>query len=182
MLPTQSRCRRLQYDWLRSIAGFVQTPNRVVDLGGVRGVDYHAIMGLEPTRIDVWNADKKAQPHELVDLEKVDSLPAFPKDCDTVLAFNVLEHLFRPLDVIDWACRNLPSGGRLVILVPFLFGIHPTPRDYWRFTPHAFEDIFADIEARRGLKGALTIAALGEDYREGVAAFLGKRKPAFKGR
>jgi SAM-dependent methyltransferase len=65
---------------------------------------------------------------------------------DVVLCTQVLEHvenleLFR--SEID---RILKADGLIVLSVPFLYGEHDAPRDYWRFTAAGIEKFFCGAE------------------------------------
>ena len=77
-----------------------------------------------------------------IDLEK-DFLPYQTESVDTVLLFNVLEHLYNYSLVLFEIRRVLNHGGTLIGVVPFLVAYHPDPRDYWRFTRESLEKIFA---------------------------------------
>ena len=56
---------------------------------------------------------------------------------DTVILSDVLEHLPDPAHLWGEAFRLLAPGGRLIASVPFLYGIHEAPNDYFRFTEFA---------------------------------------------
>lgn len=176
---SRSRCRRLQYEWLESIKGeLVSGP--VLDVGGTRKAEYHAILGLSENDLTIWNLAPATGPDELVDLDRVETLPAFPVGARVVLAMNVLEHLYRPLELLSWICRNLPKGGQLIVSTPFCYPIHPSPNDYWRITPQAYERFFSELERDEGILGELKVECLGADYRDGISLlttplFFGKR-------
>ena len=46
----------------------------------------------------------------------------------------VLEHLQKPVEALEEAYRLLKSGGKLVISMPFLYGVHADPQDFQRWT------------------------------------------------
>jgi hypothetical protein len=168
-MQNKSRARRLQYDWLRARAGEVDGNRRVLDLGGVDSAEYHGILGLPRERLVLWNFDPKTLPDAVVDLDDVAGLPEFPRECSTVLAMNLLEHLYRPFELLTWVCCNLPAGGKLFAAVPFAYPIHPSPNDFWRITPQAFERFFEELAEKGGIRGQLTLQPLGEDFREGTS-------------
>lgn len=76
-----------------------------------------------------------------IDLEK-DFLPHQTKSVDTVLLFNILEHLCNYSLVLSEIKRVLKPGGQLLGAAPFLVAYHPDPHDYWRFTRESLEKIF----------------------------------------
>lgn len=160
-LDYQSRCRRQQYQWLEALSQNAPSQPVVLDLGGVSDADYHRYFPI----VTVWNNDPSTGADVMADLDDVKSLPAFPAGCKTVLAMNLLEHLYRPLELVQWACRNLPSGGTFVAAVPFLYRIHPSPSDFWRMTPEVFDRCFEDLE-RQGVLGQWRVDALGDDLRD----------------
>lgn len=53
----------------------------------------------------------------------------------SILIFNVLEHVFNPLVVLDNAIAMLRPGGTCAILTPAVWPIHAFPIDCWRLLP-----------------------------------------------
>ena len=66
-------------------------------------------------------------------------LPLADAIANTVVSFQVLEHLREPQTMLDEAFRILRAGGRIVITVPFQWWIHEQPHDYFRFTRYGLE-------------------------------------------
>lgn len=67
------------------------------------------------------------------------SLP-FPEcHADTVVSFQVVEHLPEPDFFLSECRRVLRPGGCLIITVPFMWHVHDAPYDYFRFTKHGLE-------------------------------------------
>ena len=65
-----------------------------------------------------------------------DEIP-LPDQCfDTVLATDVLEHLRSPDRFWSESRRLLRVGGKVIVGVPFLYGLHEEPYDYFRYTRH----------------------------------------------
>ncbi len=62
-------------------------------------------------------------------------LPFHDAAFDTVVSFQVLEHVPEPADLMAEMARVLCPGGRLVLTAPHIWGIHEEPHDYFRFTP-----------------------------------------------
>lgn len=65
-------------------------------------------------------------------------LPLADRSVDVILALEVLEHIPTPERLVEEAARVLVPGGRLILTVPFMFGVHDF-RDYYRFTPLGLE-------------------------------------------
>ncbi len=79
-----------------------------------------------------------------INLEK-DPLPYADASCDTVLMFNVLEHIYNYEWVLKEVRRILKPGGTILGAVPFLVAYHPDPHDYWRYTSETLFTIFTNI-------------------------------------
>jgi len=56
-----------------------------------------------------------------------------------VLNLEALEHIAYPQKAIDEIHRILRPGGLLILTTVMHFRIHPSPKDYWRFTPDGIE-------------------------------------------
>ncbi len=66
----------------------------------------------------------------------------------TVVAFNVLEHSFDPVTVLDNTLAVLRPGGTVVVLTPTVWPLHSFPIDCWRLNP----DFYEQYGKRRGLE------------------------------
>ena len=109
---------------------------KVLDLGGEKDAEYLSCLKGSFT-VTTLNLDPEAKPDIVHDLEKTIPLP--DASFDHVLLVNVLEHIFNYRELLAEATRIVKPGGSVIIIVPFLFPIHPSPRDYWRFTADALE-------------------------------------------
>jgi SAM-dependent methyltransferase len=128
LASTPSLLRRAEHAALSTVT----LSGSVLDLGGEKDAGYLSFIQGNFTTIAV-NIDEDAKPDIFHDLEKpLDMI----KDAsyDHVLAMNVLEHIFNYQKFLDEAVRVLKPNGTLVVIVPFLFPVHPSPNDYWRFT------------------------------------------------
>lgn len=63
-------------------------------------------------------------------------LPLHDASVDTVLAFELMEHLSDPDLFLTEIARVLRGDGALILSVPFLEPLHEQPRDFYRFTPY----------------------------------------------
>ena len=61
---------------------------------------------------------------------------------DTVIAIEILEHLYDPQRAIDRVLHVLKPGGVCIASTRFLFRYHPDPKDYYRFTWDSLEYLF----------------------------------------
>lgn len=103
----------------------------VLDLGGNKDSEYQSLF-CGKYAITTLNLYPDTMPDVLHDLET--PLPFASASYDGVLLINVLEHIFNYRALLAESVRVLGPGGTLVIIVPFLFPIHPSPRDYHRFS------------------------------------------------
>jgi SAM-dependent methyltransferase len=134
----------------------------VVDLGGKRERrrgQFKPTAG-DGTRWIFVNLDSASAPDLLCDVTAV-PLPDATADC--VLCTEVLEHLPDPRACVSEAHRLLRPGGRFIASVPFMYPVHPDPRDFHRFAPDGLRRLFdsfpqVDILAMGGDLG--TIASL----------------------
>ncbi len=62
-------------------------------------------------------------------------LPFADDSFDTVVAFEVLEHVRNPDECLAESSRVLRPDGRILLTVPFVAPLHQLPFDYYRFTP-----------------------------------------------
>ena len=112
---------------------------RVLDVGGGRHPDYfdylqkEHVTSIEPVDVSISG----------IDFEK-DALPYADSAADTVVACNVLEHIYNHRFLLGEIRRVLKAGGTLVGFVPFWVGYHPDPHDYFRYTSEALTRLLKD--------------------------------------
>jgi SAM-dependent methyltransferase len=63
-----------------------------------------------------------------------------------VLCTEVLEHLPEPQRAIDEMFRVLEPGGELLLTTRFLFPLHDTPHDYFRYTKYGLRHLLRRFE------------------------------------
>jgi SAM-dependent methyltransferase len=81
---------------------------------------------------------------------------------DTVYTSQVLEHVAEPWRALGEFHRVLRPGGRLIVQVPFLGGLHEEPYDFFRYTPFGLRSLLESAK--------FTIAA--ERRQGGLFAFI----------
>jgi SAM-dependent methyltransferase len=95
----------------------------------------------DATLVD-WADSVHANPHlDLVhDLNR--PLSDFGDDSfGTVVLSDVLEHIREPGGLLAEISRVLEPGGVLLANVPFLYGLHEVPHDFYRYTRYALEHL-----------------------------------------
>lgn len=61
-------------------------------------------------------------------------------DCfDTVLSFQVLEHVPEPKKMLKEAYRILKKDGHLILTAPLTWSLHEIPHDYYRYTKYGLK-------------------------------------------
>ena len=101
---------------------------RTFDLGGGKDSSYLSFHA-DGSRVETF--DVKAG--QVIDFE-TDALPVEDGTYDTVLLFNVLEHVFNYQHLLDETIRITKHGGEFHGFVPFLVEYHPDPHDFFRYT------------------------------------------------
>lgn len=115
----------------------------VLDIGGDTRSVYRQYFAHD-SRVTTINLDQSAKPDFSLDLEKSLGGNGLEKRFDEVLLINVLEHIYRAEGLLADAGACARPGGRVVVVVPFLFPVHPSPKDFRRFTDEALRRMFSD--------------------------------------
>lgn len=127
---------------------------KVLDLGGralsfehgkPRGASYHRFLKFENAEILRLDIDSETSPDYNIDLEK-DPLPFKENSVDTVLAFNLFEHIYNHKFLIKEISRVLKPGALMLGSVPFLVRIHPDPKDFFRYSKDTLERLFSEAD------------------------------------
>jgi SAM-dependent methyltransferase len=137
MIRIFSLLRRLQYEELTRLT----IDGRILDVGGAHESGYHELIKGTHT-FEVANI--MASPKVDFVFDAQERFPIEDNVYSGVILLNVLEHLYNYKNAVSESFRVLKSGGVLVGAVPFLFSVHASPDDYFRYTRSALEQIFRD--------------------------------------
>lgn len=98
------------------------------------------------------------------------TLPFADAAFDTVVSFQVLEHVPEPQVMFAEMTRVLKPGGHLILMAPQMWHLHEVPRDYFRYTRYGLAYLteksgmdvveitpLAGFWARAGLKTSYTV-------------------------
>lgn len=111
---------------------------RIVDIGSGNS-SYNRFF---PNRISV-DIDPNRKPDILGDAH---DLPFKDGEVEAILSTDVFEHLKDPVKAVSEMKRVLKKGGRVVFATRFIFPIHDSPNDFWRFTKYGLRELFKDFE------------------------------------
>lgn len=70
------------------------------------------------------------------------NLPFKDETFKLVVCTEMLEHLERPWQAVSEMHRVLKNGGKVVLTTRFIFPIHNSPNDYFRFTKFGLRSLF----------------------------------------
>ena len=143
----------------------------ILDVGGDVRSGYRRALGGEH-RFVTLNFSPQTQPDILFDLAS-GSWPTPTRTYDAVLLINLLEHLYDYRQALKESGRVLKADGLIVIVVPFLHAVHPSPHDYFRYTAEALERLLTES----GFVG-VKVTALGRGAWSAAAALPGRLLPS----
>lgn len=90
------------------------------------------------------------------------ALPFRTGSFDTVVCFEVLEHVKDGAALARELARVVKPGGAVILTVPFLWGEHCRPHDYARYTVFGVRELFAraglDVARQQRVGGFWTVA------------------------
>ncbi len=114
------------------------TTAKIIDVGS-GGSSYHRFF---PNRISV-DIDPARKPDVIGDAH---NLPFKDGEVEGVLSTDVFEHLNDPFKAVSEMKRVLKKGGLVIFCTRFIFPIHDSPRDFWRFTKYGLQELFKDFD------------------------------------
>ena len=114
------------------------TNERVLDIGS-GGSSYDKFF---PNRLTV-DIDPDRKPEIVADIHR---MPFNDGEFNFVLCTEVIEHAENPQVAVRELYRVLKPGGTLVLSTRFVFPIHDSPNDFWRFTLFGMRKLFSDWE------------------------------------
>ncbi len=108
---------------------------------GAKNAPYQQAIGA--TRYLTLDIDPACEPDVCCDLHDLDAPAA---SFDTIIATEVLEHLYEPQRAIDEMHRVLKPGGVCLLSTRFIYEYHADPQDYYRFSKDALAYLFRSFE------------------------------------
>jgi SAM-dependent methyltransferase len=134
---TKSLLRREEYRALSVLS----INGSILDVGGSKKSGYHELIKGTHT-ITTGNIDASYGADVIFDAEK--RWDFADSSFEGVLLVNLLEHLYHYQNAVSEAHRVLKQGGTLAGVVPFMFNVHGSPNDHFRYTRSTLERMFQD--------------------------------------
>lgn len=135
----------LQDDWIRTAYYDRMTticeelfsdspPQHILEYAGVRGIIPLIISQFTEVTLTL-------APYPAYDIQE----KQFPdEEFDVVIADQVLEHTPYPWKAIEQCVGIVKHGGILMFGSPWVYPWHAAPKDYWRISRDAYEQLFED--------------------------------------
>lgn len=136
---------------------------------------------------DYWSMDIRKTADNVI-IGDITNCPEIESEqFDVIVSIDVFEHLNRPWKAAEEITRLLKPGGIAFTSTIFSWRYHPSPIDYYRYTPDALEFLFSDLtpihkswdytERRRRTKIGIEPEDLLGSWRESVRVNYIGRKP-----
>ncbi len=136
-MATKSFLRREEYKALSKLS----IDGAILDVGGSKKSGYHELIQGNHT-ITTGNINASYGTDIIFNAEEVWPFP--DGSFDGVLLVNLLEHLYRYEHTVREASRVLKPRGVVAGVVPFMFNVHASPNDYFRYTKSTLERLFTE--------------------------------------
>ncbi len=111
-------------------------PGIVLEIGGSYSLYKTKIPFTKYLRLDI---DEGTKPDIYGDVHEINWGPGY---FDTVIATELLEHLYDPQKAINEIKRVMKKGGVCIASTRFIQHYHRVPLDYYRFTPDSLKYLF----------------------------------------
>src|SRR3989338_7929048 len=118
--------------------GIFKNSDKVLDVGCGENPYYHKSVGSKIVCLDI-NHSKKA--HIIGDAMH---LPIKKEKFDGLISVNSLYYCDDPSIAIEEFSRVLKKDGKLVLMMPFIYPIHHSPDDKYRFTRYGIMELLKD--------------------------------------
>jgi SAM-dependent methyltransferase len=91
-----------------------------------------------------WDNSYHENPYNDISCDISKPLPLEDSMFDSILISDVLEHISNPETVINESYRLLKENGTVFINVPFMYWIHESPYDFYRYTEFGLKKLIED--------------------------------------
>lgn len=148
LLDGRTPARAMTDETMRKLLPALEGAGTIVELGA--GGDYYKKFVKDGQKYVTSNLSEGCD--RVLDMTKLD-LP--DNTVEAFVSVFALEHLFDFEAVFSEQLRVLKPGGRLLVVVPFLYYYHAAPDDFFRFTASALERLLTpfDVLVRQPIGG-----------------------------
>lgn len=109
------------------------------------------------------------------------TLPFPDASFDSVVSFEVFEHVFNIEEVLAEASRVLKPGGRFLLTIPFAWEEHEVPYDFARYTSYGIEHLLrrAGFDCIRTVKSSTAVLAMAQLFIAYLAKYVSPQARLF---
>lgn len=132
--------RRSLYTFIKTESNHVQ--GRILDIGCGEKPYANLFSSTEYIGIDIETTEKYHEKHKTDLFYNGVDLPFENNSFDSIVCFEVFEHVFEPEKVVDEMFRVLKPGGSILLTTPFIWNEHEIPYDYGRYSYFGLKDLF----------------------------------------
>ena len=132
--------RRKLYSFIKSESNDIQ--GKILDIGCGEKPYAHLFSCTEYIGIDIETTEKYHEKHKTDLFYNGVDLPFENNSFDSIVCFEVLEHVFEPEKMIHEMFRVLKPGGSILLTTPFIWNEHEIPYDYGRYSYFGLKDLF----------------------------------------
>ncbi|HLP80091.1 MAG TPA: methyltransferase domain-containing protein [Acidobacteriota bacterium] len=130
-----SPTRLAEYEFMKHVL----LEGTILDVGGGRKADYVRTLRVRGTVLSI-NINTDLDPTHVGDIMK--KLPFKPKTFDAAISLNVFEHIRDIEAALANVSVTLKPGARLYQATPFIYKVHGSPDDYYRYTDSALAFLY----------------------------------------
>lgn len=131
------------------------TSKKTLDIGCAPGSSYEKEF---PNRIKI-DILKSPNVDYILDVQNMNQFKDNEFDC--IICSEVLEHVKNPKKAINEMYRVLKKNGILILTTRFIFPLHDTPNDYYRFTKYGLIFLLKDFKILELKEEANTLETIG---------------------
>lgn len=135
----KSLCRILQNFYSKKIT----VHGNVIEFGATPNSNKNFIHIMKKKKIErIFYSDKHIKNKDIINADLNKNISIKKNFFNTVLLFNVLEHITDTENAKNQISKILKKNGLLIGSSPFLYRFHAAPSDYLRFTKPYFNQLF----------------------------------------
>lgn len=132
----------LAQEFRKVLHSFGIRSGKVAEIGGPKNTIAKELPEYEFEYLSLY--PESDNPNVIVtDICQADNIP--DNRYDAIFSSAVLEHVAKPWNAAKHLVRILKPNGIMYHSAPFSYFYHGAPNDYWRYTPDAFELLFAEL-------------------------------------